>query len=369
MKLNNFYLYIITSASPLHQHHHYYFCPSMSTTDDCKIPTKYRNETKQLFKSYFDIPDADIDALELIIFENNIHTFNPSKCYQYGVRSTLTTRSADFARNFIRTKFQDVFIRTTNYEKGTEAGLLMERLIYNWALEQISEQYRVWWNDNLRKLYLHKSRDLLVNLNSTSYVHNDYLMPLLTNNTIRLDRLLTLSHIEMFPSRWEKIVGQLHIDDMRKLDRTMLLMQGLYHCPNTNIIRRQVAMHMKGLMGTDFHMSTADMELVNPDGTISCKSTEQSFFRLRIRVTEEPITNYLECMHCHHLWYNSDVITDEEFEEHVGPMPTEPEVEGLFTCHKCKSTNVHYYQMQTRSADEPMTVFCNCRKCGKRWRC
>lgn len=28
-----------------------------------------------------------------------------------------------------------------------------------------------------------------------------------------------------------------------------------------------------------------------------------------------------------------------------------------------------YYQMQTRSADEPMTTFVRCVACGNRWRC
>ena len=41
---------------------------------------------------------------------------------------------------------------------------------------------------------------------------------------------------------------------------------------------------------------------------------------------------------------------------------------GLFTCGKCKSKNTTYYEMQTRSADEPMTAFISCSNCGKRWK-
>jgi transcription elongation factor S-II len=40
-----------------------------------------------------------------------------------------------------------------------------------------------------------------------------------------------------------------------------------------------------------------------------------------------------------------------------------------FTCRKCHSKKCTYYQMQTRSADEPMTTFVTCIDCGTRWKC
>ena len=49
-----------------------------------------------------------------------------------------------------------------------------------------------------------------------------------------------------------------------------------------------------------------------------------------------------------------------------------PKVEAStdnFTCYKCKSKECSYYQLQTRSADEPMTTFVTCIKCGNRWKC
>ena len=40
-----------------------------------------------------------------------------------------------------------------------------------------------------------------------------------------------------------------------------------------------------------------------------------------------------------------------------------------FTCGKCKSTKCTHYQLQTRSADEPMTTFVMCLDCGNRFKC
>lgn len=39
-----------------------------------------------------------------------------------------------------------------------------------------------------------------------------------------------------------------------------------------------------------------------------------------------------------------------------------------FKCGKCHQRRTKYYQMQTRSADEPMTTYVTCINCGNRWK-
>lgn len=39
-----------------------------------------------------------------------------------------------------------------------------------------------------------------------------------------------------------------------------------------------------------------------------------------------------------------------------------------FQCNRCKGRECTYYQMQTRSADEPITTFIQCTQCHNRWR-
>ncbi|KAM0455200.1 hypothetical protein ACHAO4_004076 [Trichoderma viride] len=49
------------------------------------------------------------------------------------------------------------------------------------------------------------------------------------------------------------------------------------------------------------------------------------------------------------------------------PM-AEKSISDSLECGKCKKKKVSYTQAQTRSADEPMTTFCECMNCGNRWK-
>ena len=46
----------------------------------------------------------------------------------------------------------------------------------------------------------------------------------------------------------------------------------------------------------------------------------------------------------------------------------ERSISSSLECGKCKKKMVSYSQAQTRSADEPMTTFCECTNCGNRWK-
>ena len=41
---------------------------------------------------------------------------------------------------------------------------------------------------------------------------------------------------------------------------------------------------------------------------------------------------------------------------------------NMFKCRACGKRQCTYYELQTRSADEPMTIFIRCIPCGKQWR-
>lgn len=60
-------------------------------------------------------------------------------------------------------------------------------------------------------------------------------------------------------------------------------------------------------------------------------------------------------------------MAKENLRDSQVPQP-ERSISTALQCGKCKERKVSYSQAQTRSADEPMTTFCECTMCGNRWK-
>jgi DNA-directed RNA polymerase subunit M/transcription elongation factor TFIIS len=90
---------------------------------------------------------------------------------------------------------------------------------------------------------------------------------------------------------------------------------------------------------------------------------------------------------CAAIHYKRDIVSEWEPEKLVAADLSHPEqsvnkevptsqqpvlipktVECQIKCGRCKSTQVSVEQKQTRGADESMTVFVQCDKCGLRWK-
>jgi len=57
-----------------------------------------------------------------------------------------------------------------------------------------------------------------------------------------------------------------------------------------------------------------------------------------------------------------DIVPPKKEEEVVTRLEDRPD--GMFKCNKCFSWKTSYVEKQTRSADEPMTIFVTCHACG-----
>lgn len=63
-----------------------------------------------------------------------------------------------------------------------------------------------------------------------------------------------------------------------------------------------------------------------------------------------------------------DIIDKEILRTKAAYEPLAVAMTDRYTCGKCKKNKCSYYELQTRSADEPMTMFINCLHCGHRWK-
>lgn len=60
-------------------------------------------------------------------------------------------------------------------------------------------------------------------------------------------------------------------------------------------------------------------------------------------------------------------INEENMNKAMVPKPPSFSSKN-YTCPKCHKNNVSFMQLQTRSADEPMTTFFTCGDCGYKWK-
>lgn len=69
------------------------------------------------------------------------------------------------------------------------------------------------------------------------------------------------------------------------------------------------------------------------------------------------------------LWTDAiESVAMQRLKKEAATIDASTAPDGAFTCGRCKSKKTTYYQLQTRSADEPLTNFISCLKCGKRWK-
>ena len=61
------------------------------------------------------------------------------------------------------------------------------------------------------------------------------------------------------------------------------------------------------------------------------------------------------------------MFENENMKKAQVPM-AEKSISDALRCGRCGQKKVSYSQAQTRSADEPMTTFCECTVCGNRWK-
>ena len=129
-------------------------------------------------------------------------------------------------------------------------------------------------------------------------------------------------------------------------------------------------------------VEAAAFSTYGPENNEAYKSKVRSLFQnlknksnptLRVRVMSGEITPQKFVVMTHDELKSAERRAEDEdllkknMNEAMMPQ-AERSISTSLTCGKCGQKKVSYSQAQTRSADEPMTTFCDCTVCGKRWK-
>lgn len=100
-------------------------------------------------------------------------------------------------------------------------------------------------------------------------------------------------------------------------------------------------------------------EIVKPNEPFPQNTTADMFYEMLFRNVEQYKT----------VWdlpvFEKFIKEDSEFNKFI-ITPIEI-AEGILTCLKCKSKKILTFSKQTRSGDEPTSVFAKCSNCSHQW--
>lgn len=158
-----------------------------------------------------------------------------------------------------------------------------------------------------------------------------------------------------------KRVGD-HLDEDQRAD----LEKGIYNESLAEAIRRGVRRHWENPDFVDVYKYVARRTVANVDPAAYVGNT-----RLLERLREgEFAPSAVASMTSRELYPEHwQALADAQLRIETTMLEGSQE-EGcdFFKCKRCGKSRTRYWEMQTRSADEPMTIFIRCLNCGKEWR-
>lgn len=115
----------------------------------------------------------------------------------------------------------------------------------------------------------------------------------------------------------------------------------------------------------DMYTSIARRILVNlsPTSYIKNKGLWERYVNKELTLEQIVRQNHYEL--CPENW--QQLIDIQQKRERVQLEGDFSRATDRWQCNGCKMRKCTYYELQTRSADEPMTIFIHCLNCGKRW--
>lgn len=138
----------------------------------------------------------------------------------------------------------------------------------------------------------------------------------------------------------------------------------IQHCKN-----KKIACNWDNTVFSDKYKEKARMILANIGYLNDRTELQERMFRKEVKPTELCKMTHDEML-CDRVRMKNeqDILLIHNQKLNGRNKESIEELHGLFRCGRCKTNKTTYTQRQTRSADEPMTTFCECLNCGNRWK-
>lgn len=164
----------------------------------------------------------------------------------------------------IRSKSVD---KLTNIINDKYKSLLIEKSIYNYCIEYSLKRNisRNWKDNRFKHLYINKLISVYSNLSPEMYIENNYLIDLIKNDKINLEKIAYMPRYEIFPDRWNYL-----IEEKIKKDKILNEMK-----PN---------------------------EMTDQIRCNRCGGRKCSYYAMQTRSADEPMTLFITCLSCHSKW-------------------------------------------------------------------
>ncbi len=143
----------------------------------------------------------------------------------------------------------------------------IEKSIYNYVIDTAKEKniMRKWNNNIFLHLYMNKVISVYSNLNSKSYIQNDYLLKEILNKKIDPNNIAKLSVYNIFPENWKDLLNEKSKRDELKYKLKPEAMTDQFKCRK-------------------------------------CFSRSCSYYEVQTRSADEPMTQFITCLNCKNRW-------------------------------------------------------------------
>lgn len=156
---------------------------------------------------------------------------------------------------------KNICVRLNDILNDEKKGRNMEKGIYNYALKEATDRKVVkkWDNPYFVQIYIDRLRSIYMNLKNTSLVEQ------IKNGTIKSHNVAFMTHQEMMPEKWVKMIQEKIKRDKNKYETTIEAATDTFKCRK-------------------------------------CHSNKCAYYQMQTRAADEPMTTFVTCIDCGNRW-------------------------------------------------------------------